>query len=118
MHRIINFPESVPPSVRATIAKDAPRSGDDHESCHYWLQLYNNISFKSTMFYKGPLIYADTKYEHLISIATLMSFKSYRNKAKSLLLESQSNGTTEEWDPHNFALYKISGLRRSARTNA
>ncbi len=115
MHKINNFPQSIPASVRATIAHDAPKSGDNYEACNSWLHLYSNTPFKNTVFYKGPLIYADTKYANLISLATLMSFKSYRNRAKSLLLEHQSHGLTEEWEACNFSLYDISGLRRSAR---
>ena len=73
------------------------------------------MDFKNTVFYKGPLIYNDEKYQNLVTLGTLMSFKAYRNKAKASLLKSQSQGDTAEWEACNFSLYEICGLRRSAR---
>ena len=76
---------------------------------------FSSTHFKNTVFYKGPLIYNDEKYQNLVTLGTLMSFKVYRNKAKASLLKSQTHGDTEEWEACNFSLYEICGLRRSAR---
>ncbi len=116
IHKVRNFPESLPTSVRTTIAHDAPKQGDNHEDCKCWLEKYSNCSFNKTVFYKGPLMYCDVKYSHLITIPTLLSFKSYRHKVKTFLLQAQTAGIAEEWQTSNFALYEISGLRKSPRT--
>ena len=115
IHKVHNFPESLPPSVRATIATDAPKQGSSHDDCKDWLEKYSNWPLNKTFFYKGPLIYSDEKYSHMITIATLLSFKSYRQKVKTFLLQAQTAGTAEEWHSSNFALFEIAGLRRSRR---
>ena len=115
MHKIHNFPESLPLSVRNTIACDAPKQGNSHEHCSDWLENYNNCYLNKTVFYKGPLMYCDAKYSHLVTIATLLSFKSYRHKVKTFLLQAQTAGTAEEWQASNFALHEIAGLRKSKR---
>ena len=115
MHKVHNFPGSLPASVRDTIAHDAPKRGSTHEDCKDWLEIYSKCSFNKTVFYKGPLLYCDAKYSHLITVATILSFKSYRHKVKNFLLQAQTAGEAEEWQASNFALNEISGLRKSPR---
>ncbi len=115
IHKVHNFPESLPPLVRNTIACNAPKQGDSHEECKDWLENYSNRCFNNTIFYKGPLLYCDDKYSHLITLASLLSFKSYRHGVKNFLLQAQTVGNVEEWQASNFALNDISGLRKSKR---
>ena len=115
MHKVHNFPSSLPQSVRGTIASDAPTSGNSHEDCESWLGKYSNCCYRNTLFYKGPLIYSDAKYSSLIVPATIISYKVYRNRTKQLLLQAQIQGDAEEWTSSNFALNNIDGLRKSKR---
>ena len=115
MHKVHNFPQSLPLSVRGTIASDAPKHGNSHSECLEWLQKFGSPCYSKTVFYKGPLIYSDDKYSHVISPATLISFKVYRKRVRELLLKAQTQGDAYEWQFSNFALNNISGLRRSER---
>ncbi len=101
--------------MRGTIAINAPKPGNSHAECEEWLEKFSAPCYSKTLFYKGPLIYADDKYSHVISPATLISYKVYRKRVKDLLLKAQTQGEGHEWQFNNFALNDIAGLRRSER---
>ena len=46
MHKLNNFPNVLPPSVRETIGANAPIRGacSDHETCKDWLEIFGTIS--------------------------------------------------------------------------
>ncbi len=93
MHKVYNFPQSLPLSVRGTIAINAPKPGNSHPECVEWLEKFSAPCYSKTLFFKGPLIYSDDKYSHVISPATLISYKVYRKRVKDLLLKAQTQGS-------------------------
>jgi hypothetical protein len=113
MRKIYNFPESLPKSVREIIACDAPTLGDDHETSNAWLSKFANSCYRSSIQYKGPLLYSDPLTENLVS----PNIKVYKKCTKKLLCDIQSKGSEDEWEGGNFWLYNIRGLRRSLRQN-
>ena len=117
MHKVHNFPHSLPISIRDTIPSDAPTYGSDHETCEEWFKIYGTSTFTKSVFYKGPLLISDQKFVELITPtpAGNLSYKTYRNKAKNVLLKLQSQGDDDDWQADNFSLYNVSGLRRSNR---
>ena len=73
MHKTMHFPNLLPPSIRETIPSNAPTFGSDHESCNSWLESYGLTSYRSSMFYKGPLLAIS---QENISMTTLPSLFS------------------------------------------
>ena len=119
MHKVYNFPQSLPSSVRDTISINAPKIGeiDNHSDYDKWQKEFGAPCYSKTIFYKGPLLYSDDKYSHVISPASLLSFKVYRNRIKNILLIAQTEGDEIEWQFSNFALNNIAGIRRSKRNH-
>ena len=81
MRKIYNFPASLPVSVRDIIASDAPTLGDDHETSSAWLTKFTNSCYRSSIQYKGPLLYSDPLTENLIS----PTIKVYKKCAKNCM---------------------------------
>ena len=75
---------------------------------------YCTNHFRTSLFYKGPLLFADFATNELLSCSIL----SFKNCTKRLLTNIQSSGDLEEWQTENFKLYNIPGLRRSNRNIA
>ena len=115
MHRVRHFPDSLPQSVRETIATNAPTGPSDHELCAEWLSEYGNKYYSGSLFFKGPLLYVDTRFDVLVNTATLLTYKHYRTHAKTMLLRLQSRGDPESWQADNLILNTVNGLRRSKR---
>ena len=115
MHRVRHFPESLPQSVRETIASNAPTELCDHDMCAEWLSEYGNKCYSGSVFFKGPLLYADTRFATLVNTATLLTYKHYRTHAKTMLLGLQRAGDPESWQADNLILNTVNGLRKSKR---
>ena len=113
MHKLHHFPESLPQSVRETIASNSPKQATDHISSEEWLGEYGTTCYSRTLFFKGPLLHIDDRFGSLVNCATLLSYKSYRAQAKTRLLALQSVGETDIWQADNFVLSTINGLRKS-----
>ncbi len=56
LHRIKHFPSTVPTSIRNIFPSNIPTYGSDHESCAEWLETYGSNVYRSSVFYKGPLL--------------------------------------------------------------
>ena len=106
---------ALPDSVASTIHENAPKPGSTHETNQDWHELYCTNHFRTSLFYKGPLLFADFATNELLSLISLLSFKS---RTKRLLTDIQSSGDHEEWQTENFKLYNIPGLRKSNRNIA
>jgi hypothetical protein len=119
MHKIFcfNTPSIVPPAVRGTIPPNVPRHGSDHVSCQQWLAEYGSTHYRTSIFFKGPVLCNDQKYTDLCTPTALLSVKVFKNNTKRMLLEMQELGEKDEWQPENFWLYSIKGLRSSDRLN-
>ena len=113
MHKINNFPRLLPTSIRDTIPGNAPKVGANLDDCQQWLQHYGNLVFNKTIFFKGPLLAITQTNIDATSLPSLFNFRIYKTSVKSMLLDQQNDGETDEWPV--FLLYNIPGLRRSAR---
>ena len=115
MHRVRHFPDSLPQSVRETIAFNAPTVSSDHHLCAEWLSQYGNKYYSKSIFFKGPLLYIDTRFDTLVNTATLLTYKHYRTRAKTTILGLQHAGDPDSWQADNLILNTVSGLRKSQR---
>ena len=115
MHKINHFPDTVPSSIRNCFPSSRPALASDHENCAEWLKVYNEIPYRASIFYKGPIIAISDFNHNLItnSLASLFSLNIYKNTAKKLLLSHQSEGNDSEWPV--FLIFALTGLRQSSR---
>ena len=65
----------------------------------------------------GPLVAAIPRLAELVTPASLLNVKIFKNNAKKCMLSIQSIGDADIWTPDNFSLFNIPGLRKSARLN-
>ena len=115
MEKIHKYARLLPLTIVKTISDDSPVPGSTHESCENWLKIYN-FRYHSSVFYKGPLLFADSEINENLPPASNLNIKTYRAKLKLLLLNLQSSGDPCEWQNDNFPLYNIKGLRKSEAT--
>ena len=114
MYSINQHGDLLPKSVKNLIPNNAPTEDDTHQSCAEWLLKYSCRHFKTSLFFKGPLLY-------ISSFHTESSFKSiaftstYKSHVKHALIEQQSMGDSDEWPC--FLINDIRGLRKSTRTS-
>ena len=113
MQKTINYPSLLPISVLSTIAKGSPTPGSTHESCNQWLSIYENCYYRNSIFYKGPMIFADSDNNISLPLASYVNIKIYKRELKHSLIAIQSSGEQCEWENSNFLLYNIAGLRKS-----
>ena len=113
MHRINHFPTSYPISIRQTIPPNVPSNSSDHDSCREWLNKYSDVGFRSSIFFKGPLLAICEHYQKSLTLASYITFFAHKKSVKSVLLDIQGEGDCDEWPP--FLLYNIPGLRKSSR---
>ena len=112
MYKIHKFPFLLPPSICNTIAENSPTPGSSHETCAEWITEFDNTLYRNTIFYKGPLLFTEMANHDFSSTHTINALK---NKIKKSLLNLQNLGDTDEWQPDNFKLYSVTGLRKSKR---
>ena len=116
MEKVHNYPSLLPLSILRTISHDSPVPGSNHETCENWLNVYNNFLYRSSIFFKGPLLFADSELNDNLPPVSSLNIKTYRAKLKLELLNLQSSGEPCEWQNSNFPLYNITGLRKSVAT--
>ena len=115
MHKIKKFPDKIPQSIGATISPNAPVCGSNYETCEEWLNHYGTNVFRTSFFFKGPLIYSDPSTLILETPTALLSINAYKSNVKRYMLSVQEKGERDEWHPDNFMLHNIQGLRKSDR---
>ena len=116
MHKMKHFPSTVPISIRKLFPCNIPTHGSNHETCAEWLEIYGSNVFRSSIFYKGPLLEISETNKCITSPPSLFSINIYKSNAKRVLLEQQSlepSNTDESWPV--FLLNNIPGLRKSPR---
>ena len=114
LHKVTNFPNSLPPSINSMIPSNIPRFGSSHEDSSEWAQKYNNIPYRSTIFHKGPLLAMSSDVTSITEDpSTFVSINRYKISVKRFLINKQSSGEDATWP--NFLLYTIHGLRTSPR---
>ena len=113
MHKVNYFPSLLPSSIISTIPENAPDASATHETSCSWLNIYGNPVFRSSVFYKGPLLSITERNIKITTPGSISSFNLYKTKLIDMLLKLQNEGETEEWP--NFLLYCVPGLRKSTR---
>ena len=118
MHKIRYFPDLLPRSIRETIPSNAPIHNSTYEHCESWLETYEHAGpyYRTSVFYKGPLLAISSHNEELLEPACLSSMNIYKNSVKKHLMSLQRQGDGEEWPL--FWLNNIAGLRQSSRIKA
>ena len=115
MHKSDHFPNSLPLSIRSIIPTNAPTPESDHENAADWLAVYGEANYRSSIFFKGPLLAISSQNSDALTPACFISLKVYKNAVKHMLLDLQDRGDTDAWP--NFLLYTVAGLRKSNRLN-
>ena len=113
LHKVNNFPSLLPTSIISTIPENAPDANATHETSSSWLNIYGNPVFRSSVFYKGPLLSITERNIKITTPGSISSFNLYKTKLIDMLLKLQNEGETDEWP--NFLLYCVPGLRKSTR---
>ena len=113
MHKIRNFPQLIPPSIRTAIPENAPKFYSDNDSNRAWYNKYGFSKYKSTVFCKGPLLAISSFNDEVTTLSSLLSIKIYNKNLKHSLLCEQTKGEQEEWPA--FILHNTPGLRAGTR---
>ena len=111
------FPSLLPPSVVSTIHTSSPVPGSTHEDCENWLQVYNTLTYRNSLFFKGPMLYCTSGIIENLNTDKIYSMKSFKTKVRNVILSCQNEGVSNEWQPDNFVLGKFKGLRSSTSRN-
>ena len=114
MHKIKQSSGQLPQSVKNLMPDNVPQVGDTHDNCSDWLQSYGTLYYRSSIFFKGPLLAISKFNIDATSLPSLFSINIYKSNLKNALLEQQSSGNSEEWP--GFLINNIPGLRQSKRT--
>ena len=113
IRKIRNFHSLLPPPIVATISQESPVIGSTHVTCENWLKFYDNYLYRTSVFYKGPLLVMGSKLEENLSPASYITMKCYKKNIKCAILDQQGSGEATQWHSSNFPLQNIHGLRRS-----
>ena len=118
MTKVTDFPLMQPTSINSTFPENAPNFNVLRDVAGAWLDKYNTLCYRDSIFFKGPMLYADYKQLNTELLPyNLHSLHSHKNCIKQILIEYQCKGDPEEWLPSNNILVNISGPRKSARNN-
>ena len=108
MIKITHFRFLLPKSIINLIPNNSPNFDPLESVNKEWIDKYNTLNFRKTLFFKGPLLYND-----FVKACPVLSTK---NCVKKFLHEYQSMGDPNVWESNNNILANISGPRRSDRT--
>jgi len=115
LHKKRHFHNSLPPPIRQIFPDNTPDFNTDHVINKDWLTDYNNINYRNSVFFKGPLAYITQENLSIITPSSILSLNIYKKSVNSLLLEHQNTGTHDEWPIP--MLNSLSGLRSSQRSH-
>ena len=106
-------PSLLPPSIISTIlTTGSPVPGSTYDDCENWSEFYNTCVYRTSLFFKGPLLYSTSGIIQALDTINI-SLKSFRKNVRNKILAFQNEGDKNEWQPDNFVLNRISGLRSS-----
>ena len=89
------MPSLLPKSIKELFPSNIPSLISTYDDCADWLSTYNNCTFRSSIFYKGPML-SITKQNTAITIpSSIFSLNVFKNSAKRELIKSQSSGNDE-----------------------
>ena len=95
----------LPPPIVATISKESPVIGSTHVECENWLKFYDNFVYRTTVFYKGPLLVMSPKLEENLSPASYITMKAEKNNIKCAILDQQGS--------YPVAFFKLSTTKQT-----
>ena len=113
MYRIRNLPSTYPSSIVQTIPQHSPKSYDDYDNSAAWLDEYDSVAYRASIFYKGPLITCQPHYLETCTSVGSTLYKGHQKAVKKKLLSLQSEGDTDVWP--SPVLFSIPGLKKSTR---
>ena len=117
MFKLYYHKSSLPDSIVELFPSDTPQpSGMNHEINSDWLKNYGTVSYRNSIFYKGPLLFNSIFKLDLIPPSCYHSIKIFKNHATDVLHTAQSTGNLDTWEAGNNALQNIKGLRTSQRS--
>ena len=113
MHKLKYMPSLLPKSITQLFPENIPQYGTYYDENRDWLTTYSQQFFRTSIFFKGPLL-AITEHNLQMTIpSSLFSINIYKRSVKEVLVKLQSTGDEDTW-PH-FLLHNIPGLRKSTR---
>ena len=115
MTKTTNFPSTQPKSINQLFPENAPHFNYSCEVSSTWLETYNTLCYRNSIFFKGPMLYADYKTLNTELLPYGQTLYSHKSRIKKFLLEYQSEGDPDEWHFSNNILVNISGPRKSVR---
>ena len=110
-----NFSSSLPENVFKTITSDSPDTNSTLDSSENWLNTFNTNIYRTSVFFKGPLLSTRPEFNILNYQDMKYTTFSYKNRLKLRILDLQTSGLDDEWEPDNFLINNIPGLRASNR---
>ena len=115
MHKLKNFPNLVPLSLKKTIPKSAPLFNTNPDSilATQWSEKYGQHPYNNSVFFKGPLLAINGYNVAATSPPSLFNLNIYKTCIKTMLIDQQNENIEDEWP--NFMLFGITGLRKSKR---
>ena len=115
MHKLKNFPNLVPLSLKKTIPKSAPLFNTNPDSilATQWSEKYGQHPYNNSVFFKGPLLAINRYNVAATSTPSLFNLNIYKTCIKTMLIDQQNENIEDEWP--NFMLFGITGLRKSKR---
>ena len=116
MHKLKNMPSTLPESIIKLFPDNMPTYLSNYDENASWLSTYNKPHFRSSVFYKGPILAITDQNMQITCPSSIFSIRIYKKAAKRVLLELQSTGSEDNWP--NFLLFSLPGLRSSTRINS
>ena len=113
-----HYSDNLPQSVRDTVDKNAPKFTVDEANVliDQWYSSLNNVLYRNSLFFKGPLLFSDPKLTALVT--PLITAQSIKHRAKKLFLEFEHLGNPDDWNDSYFLIHNIQAIRKSKRTMA
>ena len=130
MTKLTNIKGMLPTSIENLMPANAPNfnlrfrdiliSLSKVPTCQIWLENYNSIVYRKSIFFKGPLLYKDffeayQKQGLGIILFNRENLFSCKKAITKFLVRCQSDGDPNEWQVTNNFLEAVNGPRRSAR---
>ena len=116
MHKLKNMPSTLPESIIKLFPDNMPTYLSNYDENASWLSTYNKPHFRSSVFYKGPILAITEQNRQITCPSSIFSINIYKKAAKRVLLQLQSSGSEDDWP--NFLLFSLPGLRSSTRINS
>ena len=117
MNKIFHYPNLLPKFVADTISKNVPSRNQSiiSESNYEWFNNHNTTSFRTSISFKGPLLFVEASINETFDIVSCQSIRAFKSQCKRTILKLQMEGDVNDWSSSRFPIFEISGLRRSER---